>query len=170
MGMISEFPPSSNMMALKWNDELAEIAQRWANQCIDDHDENRSVAKYPRVGQNLFSSWKWPSDGSVVVPIQQSIQGWLDELRLFKDLGYNISRVANFGAIGHFTQMIWAETTDVGCGFSGFESDGGWTRLLVCNYGPGGNVRQNGVASVYKVGPPCSACPRGSSCDKALCS
>ena len=27
-----------NMYELKWNDELAEIAQRWADQCTWDHD------------------------------------------------------------------------------------------------------------------------------------
>lgn len=30
----------------KWNNELAEIAQRWANQCDPGNDECRDVGKY----------------------------------------------------------------------------------------------------------------------------
>ena len=33
------FPKSSNMRALKWNDELAATAQRWADQCKFAHDK-----------------------------------------------------------------------------------------------------------------------------------
>merc|ERR1740137_289737 len=36
-------PGASNMRKLTWNDELAEIAQRWAGQCSFGHDETRNL-------------------------------------------------------------------------------------------------------------------------------
>ena len=37
-----------------WNDELAVIAQRWADQCSFDHDTNRQKTDGIWVGQNLY--------------------------------------------------------------------------------------------------------------------
>merc|ERR1712124_144093 len=58
-------PKAANMRKLVWNDELAEIAQRWADQCMDKdptkpdkekyHDKRRGTDKlygYGWVGQN----------------------------------------------------------------------------------------------------------------------
>ena len=47
-------PAASNMRKLVWNDELAVIAQRWADQCIFDHDTARQKADGTWVGQNLY--------------------------------------------------------------------------------------------------------------------
>ncbi|XP_067000237.1 venom allergen 5 isoform X2 [Anabrus simplex] len=41
------------MMEMSWDDELAHIAQRWANQCQgEDHDTCRDVKRF-HVGQNM---------------------------------------------------------------------------------------------------------------------
>ena len=37
-----------------WNEELAEIAQRWADQCTFGHDKERSKLDGTKVGQNAF--------------------------------------------------------------------------------------------------------------------
>ena len=47
-------PAASNMRKLVWNDELAVIAQRWADQCTFEHDESRHKADGTKAGQNLF--------------------------------------------------------------------------------------------------------------------
>ncbi|KAI0127101.1 CAP domain-containing protein [Xylariales sp. AK1849] len=39
---------------------------------------------------------------------------------------------------GHFTQLVWKNTTDVGCGAKLCPNDSGW--YLVCEYWPPGNV------------------------------
>lgn len=41
---------------------------------------------------------------------------------------------------GHFTQVIWKGTTEVGIGAATYE-DGGWTHIVVtANYSPAGNL------------------------------
>ena len=39
-GNANNLPKSSNMRAMKWNENLAQVAQKWADQCIYDHDHN----------------------------------------------------------------------------------------------------------------------------------
>lgn len=63
---------------------------------------------------------------------------------------------------GHYSQIIWADTNRVGCGFTSFRDNGTFeTNLYVCNYGPAGNFV--GLPS-YKVGEPCSQCPANTAC------
>ncbi len=55
-------PAATNMNKLEWSDELAKIAQLWADQCPSvsrgGHDDNRKTSKWRRrVGQNV--SWRY---------------------------------------------------------------------------------------------------------------
>jgi hypothetical protein len=66
---------------------------------------------------------------------------------------------------GHYTQVVWADTYKVGCGFTAFRGSNGWySKLYVCNYGPGGNIIGG---TMYKKGTACSQC--SSTCDNGLC-
>ena len=41
---------------------------------------------------------------------------------------------------GHFTQLVWAKTTHVGCGYIKFkDASGSHATQIACNYGPAGN-------------------------------
>ncbi|XP_069981417.1 uncharacterized protein [Penaeus vannamei] len=48
MGQVRNQPPALNMRAMEWDDELAAVAQRWADQCMPGHDRSRNVRKYIR--------------------------------------------------------------------------------------------------------------------------
>jgi len=69
---------------------------------------------------------------------------------------------------GHFTQVLWANSYKVGCGFTAYVgADGRYNKFYVCNYGPGGNIIGD---SMYQEGEPCTQCPaEASSCDNGLC-
>ncbi|KAJ8971424.1 hypothetical protein NQ317_018159 [Molorchus minor] len=68
-------------------------------------------------------------------------------------------------ATGHFTQVVWAATTEIGCGMS---KSGDQKPLLsatyyvACNYGVGGNMLG---AKIYTRGPACSQCKNGLKCN-----
>ncbi|XP_072143624.1 CRISP/Allergen/PR-1-like [Dermacentor andersoni] len=145
---------------------MAEVAQAFAEQCdhtSHDHPEARTTSRFKAVGQ----CFGWADD-----PVKQTVtegKTWADDWFIeYRD--YNPNRVASFdtsdsrGVVTHFTQMIWAETRYIGCGFSNFYQGNRYTRIFVCNYAPVGNT---GREPIYLPGPTCSECPAGSFCNPA---
>ena len=63
-----------------WNNELAVIAQRWADQCLFEHDTHREKADGIYVGQNLYvhgSSNQYSYDEVSMVSIMHLISSVL---------------------------------------------------------------------------------------------
>ncbi|XP_060556365.1 cysteine-rich venom protein-like isoform X2 [Ruditapes philippinarum] len=145
-------PTASNMMLMHWDDEIARTAQRWAENCVIDHDKGYKRYAFGRfsVGQNL--AW-----GSWSMGWSKAIQLWADEKH---DYSYATNNSPTRKAIGHYTQMVWATSITVGCGFAVCDT----THYYVCNYGPGGN--SNGVRP-YLAGRTCADCPN--TCRNGLC-
>ncbi|KFM70245.1 Venom allergen 5, partial [Stegodyphus mimosarum] len=151
-------PTASNMMEMVWDSELEVIAQKHAETCVFKHDCNncRKVARFP-VGQNIAikkstkaiqsADWHW------------MIKKLYDEVSLFNKK--YLKSYSGGKAFGHFSQIIWATTYKIGCGWVLYKEGMWYNSYFVCNYGPAGNM--NGV-EVYKPGKTCSACPKNSCC------
>merc|ERR1712243_281332 len=163
----SGFDQAANMMKMVWDDELAEIAQRWTDQCIFGHDGNRNTCDGLYVGQNGY----WGASSAEMSPYsalgvsEDAVRSWYSEV---KNPGFDSSHISPFvwdyGA-GHYTQVVWADTEMVGCGLR-YYKDGGWFATLInCNYGIGGNWIG---ADMYLPGSPCSECPPDSFCDSTF--
>ena len=45
LGKVNGQPAAVNMREMVWDEELARIAQRWADQCMPGHDHRRNVGK-----------------------------------------------------------------------------------------------------------------------------
>jgi len=162
-GVDGSQPKASNMRKLVWNDELAEVAQRWVDQCVSGHDKNRRTETFSSgVGQNWAWQGNWKMDEQIeIAPIM--VERWYDEVKditnkAVDSFSSNNAVTGSTGVIGHYTQVVWADTTDVGCGYMTAKNNGRFETVLVCNYGPAGNW--NGAA-VYKRGRPGSKCPSG---------
>jgi hypothetical protein len=165
-GLKSPQPGASNMVKLTWNAEAAAIAQLWLDQCVWGHDKSRQTVK-PRPlynGQNAYMSYS--SSPSYKVNYAEAVNAWFDEIKDYPPSA--VDRLQFSAATGHYTQVVWAETTQVGCGFVRFKGTNGWyTNMVTCNYAPGGNM---GGSALYKRGNACSACPTGySKCEDGLC-
>lgn len=53
--------------------------------------------------------------------------------------------------IGHYTQIVWADTTKIGCGKIRYTDSNGSIRLyLICNYGPSGNYDGEPIYKIKK--------------------
>lgn len=160
-GEIRRLAPAANMMELVWDPELAAVAQAHANQCRFHHDCHpcRRVSRFT-TGQNLFMHYssslrEEPTNWTNVV------KNWFDEYKIF-----DVSEVDSLQTVedtGHFSQLIWAETSHVGCGKARFKMSGeDWYKTLyTCNYGPSGNVI---TSKIYEKGRPCSHCPNNTAC------
>ncbi|XP_077289006.1 salivary antigen-5-like isoform X2 [Arctopsyche grandis] len=155
LGQVSSQPPAANMMEMKWDDELAARAQQWADNCMTAHDQatQRDVGRFP-VGQNIAATWttRRPTSAQDATPdFNKQIHAWFDEVRAYgyKPTGYS-------HGTGHYSQLVWGETSHVGCGFTFYyDPSRGYTKLYVCNYGPGGNVI--GYKPYEKGQPACSS-------------
>lgn len=159
-------PPAANMLTMTYNRELEFIAQCWANTCNGNplkHDHCRRTASYYHVGQNLgFINSSLPQIDKVK-SIKELILLWYNEVEIFdsdwvnetKDRGPNVK-------VGHYTQMMWANTLQVGCAAAYYTTNANgnnWHHLVfVCNYAPGGNYLG---LPVYEIGKAASHCPPG---------
>ncbi|KAJ1527884.1 hypothetical protein ONE63_007820 [Megalurothrips usitatus] len=149
LGRVAGQPGAANMMEMTWDDELAAVAQRWADSCLPGHDHSRHVSRF-YVGQNIATSWTYPRPNALgaTPEFAKQITNWFNEVR-----GYSFRSTSS--ATGHYSQLIWGESHLVGCGYAYYHDQSrGFTKVYVCNYGPGGNVA--GYAP-YQVGTP--ACP-----------
>lgn len=163
-------PSAGDMMELEWDDELATVAQRHADQCQVGHDCNdcRRVARF-KVGQNVWrgrDSRYRPPDWKYI------IRDWFSEIDIFPG-GVDILNYRLTPGTGHYTQLVWGETSLVGCGLIIHKSsavDQLFTRYYVCNYGRGGNRLRK---KMYQPGRSCSSCPEALTCSTkyaGLCS
>lgn len=153
-------PPAANMKLLEWDQELATVAQRHADQCVFAHDcsDCRKVDRYG-TGQNLYIYKQTLRLGAT--NWAKGITDWYEEVTLHSN-----KKVEPFKFdvdVGHYTQLVWADTEKIGCGSTSFPDGKFFTTLYTCNYGPNGNIQQT---AMYKQGPACSQCPDGYTCSK----
>uniref|UniRef100_A0A646QE35 Cysteine-rich venom protein n=1 Tax=Hemiscolopendra marginata TaxID=943146 RepID=A0A646QE35_9MYRI len=159
-GQQSGQPSAANMKQLNWNDDLAAKAQDWANTCTSGHDtyDNRKTSKYPTVGQNYFASYAQGRGSENKLNFDSAVQAWYDEVSSFNR--NDIKSYRFDPKTGHYTQVVWAETEAVGCGYVTFQN-GAWDeKHFICNYGPAGNFIGS---SIYIEGTAASKCSAGKS-------
>jgi hypothetical protein len=111
---------------LRWSGALAANAQRWADQLAA-----MGRLEHSGSGQNLALAT------SGTRSVSQLVDLWGDERRHFRNgLFPAVSTTGNWFDVGHYTQLVWRTTTEVGCGLARRNRND----VLVCNYNPAGNV------------------------------
>lgn len=111
---------------LTWSPQLANYAQEWANKLARENKfEHRKNSPY---GENL--AW---AGGQQLSP-ERVVNMWGEEV---KDYNYNANSCKPGKMCGHYTQIVWRNTKQVGCGMA--RSNG--KEVWVCNYNPPGNYR-----------------------------
>ena len=115
---------------LTWNPALAADAQRWAQHLstlpVLEHDDSLDVQ-----GENL-----WRGSKNAYSP-EDMVDLWIDERAAFKNGVFpDVSTSGQWEDVGHYTQVIWRQTAQVGCALT---TAGGEDEVLVCRYMEGGN-------------------------------
>lgn len=116
---------------LRWDPQLAASARSWADRLAAagafEHapEDNRNPQ-----GENLWAGTKG------YYPLEAMVDGWVREKRYFKPGTFpNNSTTGEVEAVGHYTQLMWRATRQVGCAVaSGQRED-----VLVCRYSEAGN-------------------------------
>lgn len=134
---------------LKWNNNLAVGAQKWVDYL--KNNENCTMRHPTRTQQEMndyLNNNTWGQNiawfGNIEGSPQSCIKGWVtDECQ-----NYNPENPGDQskGNSGHYTQVVWKNTTEVGCA----KASCGNQTLWACNYNPSGNIRMNGEFTEYK--------------------
>lgn len=115
-----------NVPDLKWSDSLAAESLKWANHLADINTMKHSETN---AGENIASGVN--IDYVTLVDIS-----WGKEKSDFVYGAFpDCSKSNNWQHVGHYTQMIWKNTTEVGCAISKKKEKA----FLVCRYNPPGN-------------------------------
>lgn len=161
----TKLPLAKNMRQMYWNDEIAKKAQEHANKCKFEHStrEFRDTAKFGLLGENL----------GIYSSTSGAIKNWAGIIKMLNDEINNYVTIQadpnNFQdspqadlVVGHFTQVNWAKSYLVGCGYSVYIENGMTKSLYVCQYAPSGNYLgmpfYETIASKAEM-----ACPSGTS-------
>jgi hypothetical protein len=124
--------------ALQWSDSLAAGAQQWADYLASTGQLQHSGT--PGVGENLLRVLRAAlasGSGVAVYTVTQLVDIWGDEKRYFiGGIFPNVSITGKWEDVGHYTQVVWRNTTQVGCGVA----TGNGIIVMVGRYSPPGNV------------------------------
>ena len=128
--------PDPPLPALVWNQELADYAQTHADTCVYAHSDNneRTNALGQWVGENLAANSGQGYDPYSITNL------WAAEAA---DYDYATNTCADGEQCGHYTQIVWRETTQIGCAKANCPTltNTAFTdaEYWVCEYMPGGN-------------------------------
>ncbi|KAI1397243.1 PR-1-like protein [Hypoxylon fuscum] len=122
-----------NASAVRWNSTLEDFAQSY----LDTSSSSSSSSSRRRDGETCDMQHSGGPYGENLAlgcsTAGSCVDAWASEVAAY-DYG-----APGFGeTTGHFTQLVWRDTTDVGCGAKLCPGNGGW--YLACEYWPRGNV------------------------------
>jgi len=118
----NEIRQRADVPPLTWSDRLAATAQDWANHLLyQGQFYHRPRAAY---GENLLEI-----NGSRALPAEV-VAIWASE-----SSDYSYSANTCRGMCGHYTQLVWSATREVGCAVA----HDAMREVWVCNYDPPGN-------------------------------
>ena len=128
--------------SLTWSARLAGYAQVWANTlatqygCSMQHRSEVGRDEW-QVGENLFwaGARRWTDGRRELEPIspRRVVALWAEEVR---DYDYRSNQCRPRAQCGHYTQMVWRDTQEIGCAAA---ICGDLGQIWVCNYNPAGN-------------------------------
>ena len=111
--------------AMTWSADIAAAARQWAEGCSMSHSQGSGY------GENL--AWGGGLTGAMAVDM------WYNEAS-----GYDYNAPGFSISTGHFTQVIWRGSTELGCGWA----DCNGQTFMVCRYAPPGNYEGEFPANV----------------------
>lgn len=118
---------------LRWNASLAVSAEAWANR-LASTGRFEHAPEDPRTpeGENL-----WAGTRGRFAP-EAMTAAWIAEKRHFRPgLFPDNSQTGRSEDVGHYTQVVWRNTREVGCALASTRDED----ILVCRYAEAGNYR-----------------------------
>ncbi|XP_048250737.1 cysteine-rich venom protein-like [Haliotis rufescens] len=123
---------AEGMMKVVWDENIAVVAQKWAQQCYAGHEnasKKRATPTLPGVimGQNVANYY------GAGYSYLSATTLWHGEI---VDFEYSTGS-KNGGVIGHYTQVVLERVTRIGCGRARCVEGDITKEYIVCNYAGG---------------------------------
>lgn len=115
--------------ALKLSTELCAEAQRWADHLLQ---RNTMMHSSTSDGENIYCS---SSSAPIKLTGREAVDSWYSEVKY-----YNWNQPGYSSKTGHFTQVVWKDSTEVGVGMA----TTGKKVFVVGQYRPAGNTTNPG--------------------------
>ncbi|CAN6688023.1 unnamed protein product [Malus baccata var. baccata] len=109
---------------IKWNETVAAYAQKYADSKIETCEMVHSQGPY---GENLAEGWGSEMTGG------QAVKFWVTEK---PDYDYDSNSCTAGKVCGHYTQVVWRNSTRVGCARAKCKNG---MIFVICSYDPPGN-------------------------------
>jgi uncharacterized protein YkwD len=125
-------------------------AQNWAQYLATNGLFQHSAASQRNnAGENLYVSYTTAASIDSTTLANTGVKAWYDEVS-----AYNYSNPVFSSATGHFTQVVWKSSTQLGCGAAKGTKTINGTKYnafyVVCHYVPAGNVQGQFATNVLK--------------------
>jgi uncharacterized protein YkwD len=118
------------------NDSAQTWAQYLASKAVLQHS---SPSQRNNAGENLYVSYTTATSIAAATLADKVVTSWYNEV-----LSYNYTNPGFSDKTGHFTQVVWKSSTQLGCGAAQGTATINGTKYnafyLVCHYAPAGNV------------------------------
>lgn len=135
-----------NLAPYTWDSAIEQKAQHWADQLA-----SKNEFKHSGSGENLYQT----TNGDF--SCKAAVKAWFEEYKHYN--GEPIGK-GDFHAYGHFTQVIWPTTGNIGCGFKKYASGSGQKQTVVCQYSPAGNILGQSISYTPSKPAPQPIAPR----------
>ena len=131
----AEASPNGPLPPMTWNPVLAISAQLHADRCETLHSTRRLPHADNRyVGENMA----FRSNGDDLTVAPWAVDAWMQQKAQY-DYASNTCDGGPPHQCGHYTQVVWRDSVEVGCGIRN-DCPGNFSRIIVCQYLPTGNM------------------------------
>jgi len=126
---------------VRWSADLGSAARQWAQHLANTNACNMRHASRDVLGdsgENLYwaSAIRWSGGRREVQDVAPAkvVDSWGSEIRDYDASG---NRCAPGKACGHYTQVVWRDSREIGCAKAQCEDK---SQVWVCRYQPAGNI------------------------------
>ncbi|XP_037291757.2 venom allergen 5 [Rhipicephalus microplus] len=169
LGRLADFPAAGNMLQLRWDDELARVAEAKARLCADHigslnvHVGGIWTVDFPDVGISMQP--QKTDDETAPVIWRFVVRDWFDQNIFFPK--EHVAKFAQTFGTEQFVQLAAADTYAVGCSYTRnimpkTVLPEKYFNIYVCLYGPRAPLVGK---PLYYAAPYCSLCPQDTICD-----
>ncbi len=123
---------SSPIAALAWSSPVATIAQTYSDLC------NYAHSMRPGYGENIYAAAS--TDPNFAATMKDAVLAWSSEQPYYNYANNTCSAPSPPGTCGHYTQVVWDTTSQVGCGLTRCTQNSPFGDMyptwyfVVCNY------------------------------------